>query len=469
VQADALSGAWERDLNADLDVIARWNAAAVVTLVERHELDALQISKIGREVRRRHMEWHHWPIPDESTPSAEFEQSWAANGERIRSLLRSGSKVLIHCKGGLGRAGMVSARLLVELGMDPKQAIKAVRKARPGAIGTVAQERWVKVGPNHTIAHIDRGPLSDRALGALLGLAVGDAVGTTLEFRSKPTYAMIADMVGGGPFDLKVGQWTDDTAMALALADSLVAHPDLDPTDLMSRFLDWRENGTYSCTGTCFDCGNTVSAALNRFRSTREPIAGSVDAATAGNGALMRLSPVAIRFWNRDRSLVAAAVLQTRTTHGASEAVDASILFARILADAIGGASQEQVLSSRKGEFGEKIADIASGKSWRGVHRDHIQGSGYVVDCLNAAMWAICRTTDFRSAVLLAANLGQDADTTAAVVGQLAGALYGASSIPDEWLSRLAWRERLEKVAQDLFLLSSRSMGATAGLDLMDD
>ncbi len=258
-----------------------------------------------------------------------------------------------------------------------------------------------------------------------------------MEFKAKPKYWVLDDLIGGGPFDLEVGQWTDDTAMALALADSLIAHPELDANDLMNRFLDWREHGSYSCTGECFDCGNTVSSALNRFEATGNAMAGAADANSAGNGALMRLSPVAILFRNDKKRLIAAATDQTRTTHGTQEAVEASVLFAQILTDAINGATREQVLAPRSGSYSKRLAAIASGVSWRGVHRDRIQGSGYVVDCLNAALWAVSRTTDFRSSVLLAANLGQDADTTAAVAGQLAGALYAESGISESWLTKL--------------------------------
>ena len=88
--------------------------------------------------------------------------------------------------------------------------------------------------------------------------------------------------------------------------------------------------------------------------------------------------------------------------------------------------------------------------AWRGRHRNGIFGTGYVVDCLNAALWAVSRTTNFRSAVLLAANLGDDADTTAAVAGQLAGSLYGSSTIPESWMAKLAWRERIERTAAQL-------------------
>ncbi len=458
-QKSAFSGIWDRDLAADLDVIVDWNAAAVVTLVESHELESLQISSIGSEVRRRHMEWHHLPIEDVSVPDSAFEATWEHNSSRLRSLLEGGYNVLIHCKGGLGRAGMLAARLLVELGTDAVTAIDLVRAARDKkAIETTPQERWVHAGSRRPLLQPNPKAAQDRARGALLGLAAGDAVGTTIEFKPKPKYALLGDMVGGGPFELKVGQWTDDTAMALALADSLTAQ-DFKPVDLMNRFVDWHENGTYSCTGTCFDIGNTTREALSRFARTGNPIAGATDSRSAGNGALMRFAPVAIRYWADRPKLQEVAALQTKTTHGAVEAVEASLLFAEILSDAIAGRSREEVLAPRSGAFSPKIQAIASGESWRGRPRGDITGSGYVVDCLNAALWAVSRTTNFRSAVLLAANLGNDADTTAAVAGQLAGALYGSSGIPKDWLAKLAWRKKIESVADQLFSSTATHSG----------
>ena len=444
-QPDGLTAPHQRDLGADLDVIAAWNAAAVVTLVEAHELDSLGIAALGAEVQRRHMQWHHWPIQDYGVPDAAFEAAWPARSAMLRTLLACGARVLVHCKGGLGRAGTISARLLVEGGMAQGDAIRAVRAVRPGAIETGPQEAWVAVG--RAVPPVppagDRSAARDRAVGALLGLAVGDAVGAAIEFSPKPQFAVLDDMAQGGPHRLQRGQWTDDTAMALALADSLALTPGLDPADLMRRFLDWRDTGAYSCTGTCFDIGNATSAALERFRRTGNPLAGSDDLDASGNGALMRLAPVAIRHWRDRDALQAVAALQTRTTHGSPATLAASAVFADLLADAIAGASLPEVLASAA------AAQIEGG--WRGLHRDVVEGAGWVVRSLQAAVWAVSRTTDFRSAVLLAANLGNDADTTAAIAGQLAGAVYGVAGIPPGWLEALAWRERLEDVATSLF------------------
>jgi len=298
----------------------------------------------------------------------------------------------------------------------------------------------------------------DRGLGCLLGLAVGDAVGTTLEFRPPGTFEPIDDMVGGGPFGLSPGQWTDDTAMALCLATSLVETGGFDAADQMRRYRDWQRNGYLSCTGHCFDIGNTVSAALGRFARTGDPLAGSEDPRSAGNGSIMRLAPVAMFWADAPRAAIAHAAASSRTTHGAREAVDACRYFAALLAGAIGGAAKEELLapchSPVAGLWDEQPLAAAIQKIAAGSFRDKgppaIVGSGYVVKSLEAALWAFARSNTFRDGCLLAANLGNDADTTAAVYGQLAGAYYGRSGIPEPWLQQLAWRDRIEDLAMRL-------------------
>jgi ADP-ribosyl-[dinitrogen reductase] hydrolase len=140
-----MSGAWDRDLVLDLDAISDWGASAVVTLLEPKELMLLRVEGLGQEVSRRNMLWLHLPIVDVSIPSEKFEQAWDVAGEELRSILRRKLDVLVHCRGGLGRAGTIAARLLVELGMEPKKAIASVRAACPGAIETSDQEKFVLV------------------------------------------------------------------------------------------------------------------------------------------------------------------------------------------------------------------------------------------------------------------------------------------------------------------------------------
>ncbi len=451
VQAGAMTGAWARDLALDLDVIEAWNAAAVVTLVEEHELHALEIAELGARVTERHMTWIHAPIRDYGVPDNAFEASWAEHGPGLRARVRDGANVLVHCKGGLGRAGTIAARLLVELGMEQNVAIQQVRSVRPGAIETSAQLAHVMgCAPiDEALPNTSPEAVRDRAIGALLGLAIGDALGTTGEFKPRGSYPRITDLVGGGVFRLKAGQWTDDTAMALALAASLHEARGLDEADLMTRFVAWHRLGDYSCTGTCVDVGLTVREALARFERTGNAIAGSTAPMSAGNGSLMRLAPVAIRYWHEDQIRREAAARQSRTTHGAPEVVDACVVFADMLAEAIAGKPRHEVMRLRQGSYAGRIPEVIGG-SWRTHIRRTIRSSGYVIDSLEAALWCTARTSSFAEAVLLAANLGEDSDTVAAITGQLAGALYGREGIPARWLETLAWSHQIETMALDL-------------------
>lgn len=459
-QADALTGSWNRDLATDLDVIAAWGACALVTLVEEHELHQLAVADMGEQVRRRHMAWFHLPIADYSVPDSTFETRWDEAGAQLRALLARGFDIVIHCKGGLGRAGMIAARLLVELGIKADEAIRAVRQARPGAIETAEQERHLRqlpagalpLGPRRKPCRLDR------SVGMLVGLATGDAVGTTLEFTSRDSREPLRDMVGGGPFALEAGQWTDDTSMALALAASILEHGSLDEADLIAKFARWRDEGAWSCTGQCFDIGITTSAAIDRWQMSGDPFAGSSDPMTAGNGSLMRLAPVAIAFAADPEALRDAAARQSLTTHAAPAAVAACEAYAMLLADVLSGLALDDALDrlAARAEAIEvpEIAAIAAG-SWRGKRRREIRSSGYVVHSLEAAIWCVTRSSSFEEAVLTAANLGDDADTTAAIAGQLAGAIYGLSGIPAHWLEKLVWRDRIVATARMLAALPS--------------
>ena len=297
--------------------------------------------------------------------------------------------------------------------------------------------------------------IRDRAQGALIGLALGDALGTTLEFSTRDTLPPVTDLVGGGPFKLAPGQWTDDTSMALCLADSLLARNGLDARDLVGRFCRWHEEGYNSVTGHCFDIGVTTCEALRSYRTTGEPLSGSTDPRSAGNGSLMRMAPVAIRWWHDRAAAVAAARMQSRTTHGAPQAVEACALFAELLVEAIGGALKESVLQAREWDGDAGVAAVAAG-SWRSKARDDISSSGYVLHTLEAALWCVGRSESVAEALVLAANLGRDADTVGAVTGQLAGALWGVSGAPAAWLDKLAWRQQIETLAARLFEAGDR-------------
>ena len=194
-----------------------------------------------------------------------------------------------------------------------------------------------------------------RFRGALLGLATGDALGTTVEFKPRGSFAPVTDIVGGGPFGLEPGQWTDDTSMALCLADSLFACDGSDPADQIERYLSWWRDGTNSVTGTCFDIGNTVRSALVRYRETGDPVAGSTDPRSAGNGSIMKLAPVPMCFAGDPVAAVREAAGSSRTTHGAGEAVDACRLLAAVPVGFLHGFSKAEVLSAR---FPEEFARL---------------------------------------------------------------------------------------------------------------
>jgi ADP-ribosylglycohydrolase len=266
-------------------------------------------------------------------------------------------------------------------------------------------------------------------------------------------------MLGGGPFQLQAGEWTDDTSMALCLAASLVECGTFDARDQMRRYLRWRDEGYMASNGLCFDIGGTVAAALHMFERTGNPFAGSIDPATAGNGSLMRLAPVPLFYANRPEMAIEQATNSSRTTHGAATAVDACRYFAGLIVGALRGETKETLLSSgycplpaywEDHPLAPEIAAIAAG-SFKTRNPPQIRGTGYVVSSLEAALWAFYSSTTFRDGCLLAVNLGDDADTTGAIYGQLAGAFYGEESIPQSWRERIVMRDEILLLAQQLF------------------
>lgn len=279
--------------------------------------------------------------------------------------------------------------------------------------------------------------LAERYRGALLGLACGDAVGTTVEFKPRGSFQPLTDMIGGGPFRLKPGQWTDDTSMALCLAESLLNKNGFNAADQMGRYLNWWQWGYLSSTGECFDIGMTVSRALEQYQQTSDPFAGSTDPYSAGNGSLMRLAPVVLFYFPDAQQIQTFAADSSRTTHAAAEAIECCQLLAGLIAKALEGATKAELRQLPSANFSQpKVAAIARGDYLGKTYAD-IKGSGYSVQSLEAALWCFQQTDSFAAAILLAANLGDDADTTAAITGQLAGAYYGERGIPGHWLDKL--------------------------------
>jgi ADP-ribosyl-[dinitrogen reductase] hydrolase len=299
--------------------------------------------------------------------------------------------------------------------------------------------------------------MKDRYRGSLVGLAVGDALGTTVEFKRPGTFEPVADITGGGLFGLAPGEWTDDTSMALCLAASLLEQQGFDPNDQMQRYVRWYREGYFSCTGHCFDIGNTVAAALGRFEKNGDPYAGSKDPSTAGNGSIMRLAPVALFYGAQPVKAVQFAAQSSLTTHGAVAAVEACEYLARLIVgalnghdkEALGGAEDSLIQLLRDATYESSIARVAGG-SFRDKKPPDIKGTGYVVESLEAALWAFWSTDSFEDGALAAVNLGDDADTTGAVYGQLAGAYYGIDAISSDWVEKIAMRDDIVAMADRL-------------------
>ncbi|HZQ96719.1 MAG TPA: ADP-ribosylglycohydrolase family protein [Candidatus Sulfotelmatobacter sp.] len=302
----------------------------------------------------------------------------------------------------------------------------------------------------------------ERFRGSLLGLATGDALGTTVEFERPGTFDPVTGMTGGGVFGLKAGEWTDDTSMALCLADSLVECRGFNPTDQLERYVRWYKTGYLSSNGRCFDIGTTVQAALARFQRTHDAYCGSTDKMSAGNGSLMRLCPVPLVWWQRPEQAIEFSGDSSRTTHGARTAVDACRYFGALLVGALSGVEKQVLLSAQyspvenywaKHPLTPEIEEVASG-SFKTRQPPAIESTGYVVKTLEAALWAFHGTSTFEDGCLRAVNLGGDADTCGAVYGQLAGAFYGERGIPQRWRKLLAHRALIESLAEKLYQLS---------------
>lgn len=295
--------------------------------------------------------------------------------------------------------------------------------------------------------------LNERAIGGLLALACGDALANGVEFSPRGS-ADIKDMNSTRRY-LPVGQWSDDTGLALCLGESLVARNGFDAADQMRRYEGFYDRQEGWPSELALSPGNTLGAALKKFKYTDEPFAGSTHPLAAGNGGLMRLLPAVlaahpdldlIRLWARE---------STRTTHGAEECLEASELLATIVHHLLLGDSKNQALEAGKDEAwkSKKITTLAQGDYLQKADA-LIKAKSYVVDTLEAALWCFGTTDSLEAALLAAANLGDDCDTVAAITGQLAGCHYGLNAIPADWLNVLVEKDRIEQLAQRLIELT---------------
>lgn len=301
----------------------------------------------------------------------------------------------------------------------------------------------------------------NRAKGSLLGLAIGDAIGTTVEFQKRDSFDPLTDMIGGGPFDLNPGEWTDDTSMALCLGYSLF-EKGLNLKDQLDKYCLWYKKGLFSSNGKCFDIGISTREALDFYIQKSEFIKDVGE--NAGNGSIMRLAPVALYFSTDESNknglqlLLKAARLSSITTHPNEKCIESCAALALIINRALNKkySDKDKFLDFEENDLLEQInnnevKNILKG-SFKEKTRDDISSSGYVLHSLEAALWSFYNTNNFRDAILLAANLGHDADTIAAICGQISGAYYSYSYIPVKWLNKLKDKNKIEKLAEDLMI-----------------
>ena len=489
-----------------------------IDLTEPEEELSSYVELANKEARHRGVTigYERWSIPDVDVPRTPGEM--VAILDAIDAALVGEKTVYVHCWGGVGRTGTVIGCWLVRHGSTASEALAQVAEGWQGmekfnpeiespeaprqreyvrnwsraeplkssqqfplSPGSTAKSDGPAVSrrvsgncstPHQGIDFVSNISVRNRFRGCLSGLAAGDALGTTLEFMSPGSFEPIDDMVGGGCFGLQPGQWTDDTSMALCLATSLVESGGFDPIDQMTRYVRWWREGYLSSTGRCFDIGNTTCRALSRFEETGEPFAGLRDPDSAGNGSLMRLAPVPMFFAGDPAEAIERSADSSKTTHGTEEAVDACRYFSGLLVGALNGVDKATLLSDRycpveghwrRNPLAERIDAVAAG-SFKDKEPPEIKGEGYVVRSLEAALWAFHRSMDFRDGALLAVNLGDDADTTGAIYGQIAGAHYGIEAIPAQWRQWLAMSSEIESLADRLHdaAMTSGHQGSTS-------
>jgi len=319
----------------------------------------------------------------------------------------------------------------------------------------------------------------DMMMGCLVGLAVGDAYGTTYEFKSRfevPAEHQLHDsIIGGGPFKLNPGDWTDDTSMALCLAESLIENG-WAPHDQMHRWTKWWQHGYNSVTGECFDIGGATQRAIGWYNMT-EGKSYVTDSQAAGNGVLMRLAGVPMILHGDIHSVLSSCAEQSIMTHPSSQSIECTMLMGAILDKIFSGERDKKVIANFETlldedgkatykEMYEKHSCHENGKietikrveydgidvNADGVSADRITGSGYCVDTLESVMWAFLGTDSYKAGLKRVVSLGEDTDTTGAVYGQIAGAYYGLKAIP--WTDKITWSEKIHELAEKLYELN---------------
>jgi ADP-ribosylglycohydrolase len=417
------------------------------------------------------------PIPDHGVPRDDAYMAEIL--VELDKMLAAGRRVYVHCRAGIGRTGTVVACHLIEQGLTPEDALTRLNEfwqtndrsdTWPEVPETDEQRDFVRaytpvaMDPTRAPEVMDAArTLRDRFQGALLGLAVGDALAAHTQFRKPGSFAAVGDLLGGGPFDLPRGAWSDDTAMALLLAESLLDREGFDAQDQVSRYVRWQREGYGSATGQCVGISASVARALATAQYRRQPFAGSHDPEQLDKDPLSRVAPVVMYFFSDANAAVNRAAEAARITAQAPMVLDCVRLFAAMLRLALTGRDKEDVLRPPRDLWMSvstrpEVLAVYEGSYLRRMPPE-ISGGGHVLQALEAALWAFHHGETFREGALLAANLGRDSDVVAAAYGQLAGAYHGVSAIPGIWRNSLMRQEVVIDTADRLLTHALIALG----------
>jgi ADP-ribosylglycohydrolase/protein-tyrosine phosphatase len=487
-QASALTGVWDRNLDIDLDRIRDFGAKALVTLMEDSELEKVRVPGKLLESKSvsRGIDWHHLPIKDVHIPDESFETLWTYTGARLRRHLIDGENLVLHCMGGLGRTGTIAARLLVELGVNPENAVQEIRMARPGSIETSEQEKYVRkqqaiVQPGDR----DGGaiPGIERTLGCLLGGAVGDAFGYAVEFDSISNIRRKFGRAGIREPSLTDGKLvvSDDTQMTLFTLEGILKglekpSPSIENFVESIRFsyLDWlgtqgeshgsRRKGK-GWLAHCAelqvrrDPGMTCTSSLRH--SGHGTIGGHLND-SKGCGGAMRSAPVGLFRRFKPRQAFDLGARSAAITHGhPSGYLSAGMVSAmvRCLMDGMDiHAAIEESVQILKGWDGYEetlgavtmALDVAASASKDHSTIIHSIGGGWVgEEALAIALYAVLAGRSYVEVVRIASNHDGDSDSTASIAGQIWGAWKGLMEIPHAWISKLDVLVPLLRLAQE--------------------
>lgn len=399
------------------------------------------------------VDYHRNSIPDHGLPATPGQMAEIL--ACVRAALREGRIVYLHCRAGIGRTGMTVGCLLAEAGRTGEEALEELnhlwqQSARSRQWVSVPETDAQSAYVRNWSASAAEDPLlepatlaavravRERFLGALVGLAIGDALAAPTQYRRPGRFTPVGDLLGGGPFDLPRGAWSDDTAMALCLAESLLESGGFDARDQVARYRRWQQAGYLSATGQCVGITAGTARALARAQWRRQSFSGSHNPEALDPETLSRVAPVVMYFFADRESGATQAAEAARTTCQAPAVLTACRALAYALHAALSGASKAEILAAAEALIGKTSRPAALGQE------------GSAPAALASALNVFSRSANFRDAVLGAANLGGASDVVSAATGALAGAYYSAGAIPTMWRNSLMKLQLLEGFADRL-------------------